>query len=243
MVWRAHLAAGLGRLVGAGFAIVGDMPVVKHRPAGFSGAGEFGWENGFHHAAYHRLMGAFAEHGMGFCPLIGPYTRAKQKEEGTALSRVDLVPDATWFSSEYYREYHSHTGSEHLLYCFRSLPHISDHWCALTLTRAVGERDFSAHQKAIVQAVNALVAPLVGGALAGFVEPSPADLAPRVRQVLACLLEGDSDKQIAARLGLSKFTVNQYVKAIFAHFGVQSRPELLARWIRRGWGRGGWAQT
>jgi DNA-binding CsgD family transcriptional regulator len=54
-----------------------------------------------------------------------------------------------------------------------------------------------------------------------------------VRQVLRCLLEGDGDKQIAARLGLSPHTVNQYAKAVFQHFGVRSRAELLARWVRR----------
>jgi DNA-binding CsgD family transcriptional regulator len=51
--------------------------------------------------------------------------------------------------------------------------------------------------------------------------------------VLRCLLEGDGDKQIAARLGLTRHTMNQYVKTIFRHFGVQSRAELLARWVRR----------
>ncbi len=56
-----------------------------------------------------------------------------------------------------------------------------------------------------------------------------------MRQVLACLLEGDGDKQIAARLRLSLHTVNEYTKVIFRHFGVRSRPELLTRWVRRKW--------
>jgi DNA-binding NarL/FixJ family response regulator len=76
----------------------------------------------------------------------------------------------------------------------------------------------------------------MGGPLARFTDPSPYELPPRARQVLACLLEGDGDKQVAARLAISGHTVNQYAKAIFQHFGVRSRAELLARWIRRGWG-------
>ena len=78
------------------------------------------------------------------------------------------------------------------------------------------------------------IVPLIGGPLAGFTEPSPADLAERPRQVLECLLEGDSDKQIAARLGISRFTVNQYTKTVYRHFQVQGRAELLARWVKRG---------
>ena len=81
-----------------------------------------------------------------------------------------------------------------------------------------------------------MLAPLVGGPLAWFAEPQPSQLPPRVRQVLRCLLEGDGDKQAAARLGISPHTVNVHTKAIFRHFGVQSRAELLARWVRRGWG-------
>ena len=240
VVWRSHLAEGLGKLVAAGFATVGDMPVRGGLPAGFQSAGEYGWDNGFPRDGFDHLQEGFAARGMHLCPLIEPYTRVRQQEDGIALSRADLVPDAGWFPTEYHREYHSHTGSEHLLYCFRGLPQVTGHWCALTLTRARGERDFSARQKAVVAEANRLIVPLVGGPLAGFAERSPAELPPRVRQVLACLLEGDSDKQIAARLGLSTYTVNQYVKVIFKHFGVSSRPELLARWINRGWGRGGW---
>ena len=56
-----------------------------------------------------------------------------------------------------------------------------------------------------ISAANAAVAtlvPLVGGPLARFTEPSPAGLPLRARQVLRCLLEGDSDKQVGLRLGL-----------------------------------------
>ena len=59
--------------------------------------------------------------------------------------------------------------------------------------------------------------------------------------MLRCLLEGDSDKQVAARLRLSPATVNEYTKRIYRHFRVTSRAELLARWVRRGWGAGPWA--
>ncbi|MBX9583725.1 MAG: helix-turn-helix transcriptional regulator [Gemmataceae bacterium] len=60
--------------------------------------------------------------------------------------------------------------------------------------------------------------------------------------MLRCLLDGDTDKQVAARLGIGPHTVNQYVKAVFRHFGCTTRAELLARWVRRGWGRGfAWA--
>lgn len=234
-VWRLHLATQLGRMAGAGFATVGDIPVRGGQPIGFLSDGEYGWENGFPRAGFDHLQEGFATRGIQLCPMVEPYARVRQQEDGIALSRQDLLSDSQWFPTEYHREYHTHTGSEHLLYCFRSVPG-DNRWCALTLTRLAGERDFTPRQKAVVAEANRLVAPLIGGPLAGFTEPSPLELAPRVRQVLACLLEGDSDKQITARLGLGTHTVNQYVKAIFKHFHVNSRPELLALWVRRGWG-------
>jgi DNA-binding CsgD family transcriptional regulator len=108
--------------------------------------------------------------------------------------------------------------------------------------RVVGRPDFTAREKAVVREAAAIVAPLVGGPLGRYQDASPAELAPRARQVLRFLLEGDGDKQIVARLGISPHTVNQHTKEIYKHFGVRARPELLARWVRRGWGGGfAWA--
>jgi DNA-binding CsgD family transcriptional regulator len=60
-------------------------------------------------------------------------------------------------------------------------------------------------------------------------EDFASGLAPRQRATLALLLQGCSDKEIAARLSISRFTVNQYNKAIFRNFAVQSRAALLAK--------------
>jgi len=103
-------------------------------------------------------------------------------------------------------------------------------------------RDFSLRDRALVQEAQATLTALIGGPLAGFDEPPPAALPPRPRQILRCLLEGDNDKQAAWRLGLSRFTINQYTKVLFRHFGVQGRAELMALWVRRGFPRGfAWA--
>ena len=46
-------------------------------------------------------------------------------------------------------------------------------------------------------------------------------------------MEGDSEKQVAMRMGLSRTTVHQYVTMLYRRFDVQSRAELLARVLRR----------
>src|SRR5215510_238145 len=54
-------------------------------------------------------------------------------------------------------------------------------------------------------------------------------LSPRQRQTLGLVLRGLSDKEIADGLGISRYTVNQYTKAIYRHYSVSSRSQLLAR--------------
>lgn len=58
-------------------------------------------------------------------------------------------------------------------------------------------------------------------------------LPPRQDQTLQHLLEGDSEKQVAKKLGLSRHTVHVYVKALYRRYGVSSRAELLAKHLHR----------
>lgn len=57
----------------------------------------------------------------------------------------------------------------------------------------------------------------------------PAGLTGREREVVERLVEGHSEKQVAARLGLSLQTVHAHVKSIYRKLHVSSRSELLSR--------------
>jgi DNA-binding NarL/FixJ family response regulator len=107
----------------------------------------------------------------------------------------------------------------------------------IALQRSRGERDFSPREQRLLDFFHGELGRLVRGALVSATEPSPDRLSPRLRQTLGCLLEGDSEKQVAARLGLSHATTHQYVTALYRHFEVQSRAQLLAHIFRRACGR------
>jgi DNA-binding CsgD family transcriptional regulator len=71
---------------------------------------------------------------------------------------------------------------------------------------------------------------------AGYSRPptrSIPGLSNRHAETLEWLLAGDSEKEIAARMGVSRNTVHVYVTALYRHFNVSSRGELLARFVRR----------
>lgn len=249
LAWGARLAEGVGELTAGGTALVGHMPPSMLR-AVLSPQGApitevtriltesprhhaaWGWENGFDPVGYARLAGAMLERGLDFHPAFSRYVRTGQ--DGIALSRADLVSDRDWYRSEYFRDYHSAAGGDAILMSYRTTSTLGGVWGLVTV-RHPGEKDFFPRQKAILAELNAVLVPQIGRALASPHDPSPSQLPPRVRAVLKCLLEGDTDKQIAARLNLTRATVNDYGKRIHRHFRVGSRGELLARWVRRGW--------
>ena len=57
-----------------------------------------------------------------------------------------------------------------------------------------------------------------------------AELSPRLRQTLEHLKSGANERQVAQSLGISQYTVHDYVKSLYKHFGVRSRAALLARY-------------
>jgi DNA-binding CsgD family transcriptional regulator len=53
-------------------------------------------------------------------------------------------------------------------------------------------------------------------------------LRPRIAQTLGLLLDGGSEKEMAAQMGVTHHTVHVYMKTIYRHFGVCTRAELMA---------------
>jgi DNA-binding CsgD family transcriptional regulator len=240
--WRHHWFAGLAQLIGVDLVAGGELAGVRSGAQRNLGNVAWGWEHGFNPAGWRRALELLAA-DPAYSPQMVEYARRIQHQNGVALSGNDLLGEREVLRGLDYQEVYRTIGVHHVLWCSRFIPRAPDETNGGLFWRSAGRSDFCDREKAILAEAFALITPLIGGALARFAEPSPAALPPRVRQVLLCILEGDGDKQIAARLRISVHTVNQYVKLIFRHFGVQSRAELMARWVRRGWANGfTWAE-
>jgi DNA-binding CsgD family transcriptional regulator len=116
----------------------------------------------------------------------------------------------------------------------------SGHWTneppwlfGFILVRPLGEKRYGERERRLVHLFHDELSRYVGTALAAEEGGAVALLPPRLRQTLECLLERDSEKQVAARLGLSRHTVHEYVTALHRRLGVQSRGELMALCLRR----------
>jgi DNA-binding CsgD family transcriptional regulator len=108
------------------------------------------------------------------------------------------------------------------------------HFAGLGLQRAAGERTpFSDREIQIARLLWEQARFLHAKPLAGVQEQLwGAQLPRRAAEVLDLLLTGQSAKQIARRLGLSHHTVNDHLKDLYRRFGVASRGELMAVFVR-----------
>lgn len=60
-------------------------------------------------------------------------------------------------------------------------------------------------------------------------------LSDREMEVLACVVRGMSNKEIAAMLGISHQTVKNHVTAVLRKFGVEDRTQAVVYALKRGW--------
>jgi DNA-binding CsgD family transcriptional regulator len=233
--WRLHLVSGLARLVDADLGFCGEMTGLRDKRAATMGLTHWGWENGFDQGRFLENFARLEREPATFATINAYFDRVI-REDGICQMRREITPDLEWYTSVDYQELSRPIGYDHTLWCFREVSGAArDDFSGIVLTRRHGAADFRARDLTLVRELHAELARSIGKELARYADPSPRALSLRVQEVLGCLLEGDGDKQIAARLGLSRFTVNHHTKVIFRHFGVNGRAELMARWIRRGW--------
>jgi DNA-binding CsgD family transcriptional regulator len=226
-VWPLHAIEGLHRLIGALAVTGGEGRFVgpDRRIVALSA-----FDSGLD-ANGRRLMAAFHRDGA---VAMDPFLRALWRVPRTLITRTrsQLVADAVYYPSPAFQNYVRPANLGHRL----ASTHMSADASAMTIfeiSRPLGDRDFSEHDVELLDFFHAEIGPLIGRTLVSAAEPSPEMLSPRLRQTLACLLQGDSEKQIAARLGLSRTTTHQYVTSLYRRFGVRSRGQLLAYCLRR----------
>jgi DNA-binding CsgD family transcriptional regulator len=236
VVWRQHFYAGLGRLLGAELVLSGEVGGCLSGQYRMHGGTAWGFERGFDLRGYEALGQAFAvDPCQSEMWTLQMEAIRDNPHKGFVLGGESTFPEQQWRRTYDYQVICRNMGVDRNIHSMQRIAAGHESYDSIALCRPPGESSFDEREAALLGWAHQETARLVGGALAGWADPSPSALAPRPRQVLHCLLEGDSDKQIAARLQLSPHTVNQYTKQIYRHFHVSGRTELLSRWIRRGW--------
>ena len=149
-------------------------------------------------------------------------------------TRPQLLDNQLWYRCFHFNEYRKLGRMNECLYSYGALREVGNiEVSVLELHRPLGERPFIRRERRLLHLFHRELIPLVGRQLASSGDPTVSELSPRLRQTLELLLQGRSEKDVSHELGLSRATVHEYVTAVYRHFGVHSRSELLARWIPR----------
>lgn len=230
IAWRGHLLEQLCWMLDMQVAIAGESP----GPEGFrfdnlQGVIDLGWPGEAERNHYRRFIGDGA---IFSDPMILAMARHSSGRLVTRR-REEIVPDRDWYGSAHFHDWHRESGIDAgmlslLRLDYRDKPTMH----GICLRRLLEEAPCTARERRILHWTHHEIGPLIGRQLAASMEPSVSALSPRQRQTLGRLLRGDSEKQIARRLGISRSTVHKHVMRLHRHFGVHSRGELLAHWAR-----------
>jgi DNA-binding CsgD family transcriptional regulator len=231
-LWRRHMLTELLRLTGGTVAMGGptgmheEFASAQPTPAldvGWDGPRERGIFYQYMHDRMHLRDPAIAHFGAQLATLPAGV-------RSLTCSRRQLADDRAWYTSAAFCEYLRPSGVDDGLMSVVLAADGQAH--AIALFRAPGQRPFPARAQQIVELFHCELAPYLATDLAPLQCDPVSSLSPRLRDVLGGLLEGNSEQQIADRLGLTRNTTHQYVKAVYRRFGVNARAELMAAFIR-----------
>jgi DNA-binding CsgD family transcriptional regulator len=155
-----------------------------------------------------------------------------QAQGWVTAARNQLSDEASYHASPFYTEFRRELDCDDYVVSIRviDLPQRPE---AIVVDRPHGAVPFGPREITLVKLLHDEIAPLVGVRLTTEEHFSRDGLSKRLRETLALLLDGYSEKQVASELGLGNRTVHDYVTMLYQHFQASSRAELLAYFIRR----------
>ena len=219
VVRRTHVLNGLLSLVGGRSAIATEMALPDEGP--FARPGTIINVN-YGSEAEARLSEMFLLHNEPADPALPGFLAAR----GQTLTMTREIGDAEYHRTDHFNVVRRPFDIDHSLYCRLPLPDGDD--LAVGIQRSPGDPIFSERDKALVHLLHTS-APHVYAAPRN-AAPELDSLAPRLRPVLRYLLQGDAEKEVAAKLRLSRHTIPRYAQAIYRELSVHTRAELLAKY-------------
>ena len=231
--WQTHLLHGACRLTQTTVGSFAELRLSPdHKTDDVLEEIDLGWRDA---AARSHRQRMHAEHPdrVAFLPRCYQLAGRALDNGGVAtLLRPEMRPDDDWYRSEIFNEYHRPAYIDDFVMSFGLNPRTGN-LIYLQVCQDVSDPTPTRRTKSIVSLLVGRIAPLVGVELVTSGQRGVRGLSPRLRQTLHALLAGDSEKQIALRLGVSSPTAHEYVGALYRHFSVNSRAELMAYFIHR----------
>ncbi len=221
-----HLITGVSQIVGAAIGgCVLDRDFGPGRRGAFTPVALHGWDS-----AAMTTVTVVAQEGSTFHPAVAAMMQLNR--EAVTATRQELVSDRVWYSSPFVEHYLRPAYLDQGLFSAIRRPNGSGTQ-GLGFYRDRSDRPFTTQDRNLVRLFHLECEHLLRAPDEPAVPTIGEQLPPRQRQTLELLLEGLTDKEIAQRLGISPYTVNQYTKAIYRHYGVAGRAPLISMLLGR----------
>jgi hypothetical protein len=222
--WRAHAMRELRRLIPARVVMDAETRPVISGPHSFFEAASLGCEDRERDTHEELFFHPQPDLYDPSWPSLGQ--RSRVGAVNYTLLRPSFIPDREWRRSAYVRDVRHRFHIDEALYSSRAVPAWSCNHM-LALHRPLGEPPFTERQRQLLALFHDELVRLWAGA--GLIAPDGRPLPPALRATITALLDGDSAKQAAARLGLGEHTFADRLKRLYRLLGVHSRGELLSQ--------------
>ncbi len=232
--WQAHLMRRVAALTGCRIGLYFEMADHAGMAANrILAANDTGWET---EAERLTVVEGLANRPLRYSPLWAAFAdvlATRRPAAGGWTARQDRVIDApAWQSSEMYDRHVRPTRLGKAMLSAVWLPHLSS-WSAWSLVTDRGDPVQSPRHERLARLLHQQIAPLIGTQLSTWRDRTVATLTVTRRRVLEALLDGQGEPRIAAEAHRSRSAVHEHVTELYRHFGVRSRGELAAFFLRR----------
>lgn len=228
--WQTHLLRAGAELIGLRVGLFAELRNFgPHEKPQFISAIEHGWASEKQRLSFFCSTSPKGPEPFGISPVDLRFRDELAPRRAATRVRSDLMDDAGWLDHWVYRDIHRPADMHEVAY---SAVHTDDPGRVSILAFGGSESKPGARQRRMLALLHHQIARHARSRLVTFTEPGPHHLTSRQREVYDLLVTGASERAIARTLNRSRSTVTQHIAAIYAHFGVTSRIELLAYLLR-----------
>jgi hypothetical protein len=225
--WRLHMLQGLCRLTGARLgismglrnALPGKTPIpVEPMTFGFTTDHEY------------RLWGRYLDTSeLGEDPATEALLKLHMNRPFLLRPRVEMVDSKRWYSSPVVMESRRPAGvDDYLMASTRaSRPDVI---LGSAIYRPWGDKPFTVREQRIARLFHVELLRRLWP-ISQSTDPAYLSLPHRLRLTLRSLLQGKTSKEVATEMGLSAQTVATYIKDLYARLNIESRGQLMSRFL------------
>jgi len=237
--WREHLLQGACALLGGNVGTMFDVqiPTSPGQLGAIRPVAIFGLRAPEQKALVHTSTDQVSnreveEASKNFLPGHAKFWAEFDRQGWVTAARDQLTDADTYHACQGYRELRLPADCDDYLWSMRfvDLPKRIE---MFGVDRPHGAPPFGPREIMLLTLLHDEIAPLIGVRLATEEHFTRDGMSKRLRETLSLLLDGKSEKEVAATLQLRPRTVHEYVTSIYRHFNVRSRAELLAYFIHR----------